>query len=595
MESQTASASPAFRLFDVKSEFLLRNHRYIVFLLPAISFLLWTISLVQAKSAVMGDYGMFSVLPVTFYLSVFLLLASMFYTMFGPKTDIGMWGTCALLFQSFLLMVFILFTPSLVEGFARSPHSWIKYGYVDYIVRNGHIDQAITHYHNWPIPFIFSAKTVMVTGISPTTFPLLFPLVLDVVLFAVVCLFFFRLFKENWLRFMGILLFFLITWENQFHFAPQFFGFVLFIIVMYLLVFHLKRENPKILAVTGLMFMVLIMTHLLTAFVASLFLGILVLYQILWPKKKERKSVSRRRMKVKWLLKKRWWKLYFRKVVLPRFEGIMANKRKLMFLAVIAFGALVVWFTFAQDWVRYANYSIDAGLIKRLFTAYLDKLYTGSAAHGNLALLRMAFTAAVGVLALIAAKMAFDRERVRVMFIIIFSAAVPIFMFYYGVEIVQRAFLFCGLPLAVLCAMALDRKKFLAVVLVFAFLSVPVHILAHYGNEKVDYTPPSQVEGAEFVFAHLPEKSVVLSGNPVDRSQMVEKYRRIVFSDLENFEETRRNLYVVYSSSNEYFLLWYHGNEGRVNDLKSVVGGEDYIKIFDSPDCQIYKYSPIGT
>ncbi len=589
MESHTATGSATFSIFDVKSEFAKKHHKYIIVLLPALSFLLWTISLIQARDVAMGDYGLFSVLPFTYYAAIFLLLASMFYTLFGPNQEVGKVQTYALLFQSFLLMIFILFTPSLIEGFARSPHSWAKYGYVDYIVRTGHIDQGLTHYHNWPVPFIFSAEIVQITGISPIVFPLIFPLVLDVILFVFIVLFFFKLFDDTKLRFLGISLFYLITWENQFHFAPQFFGFVIFVLILYLIIFYLKKENIKMLTVTGLMFMMLIMTHLLTAFVACLFLGLVVIYQVFWPKRWRVKAEKRRKMRGKWLFNKKWWRLYWQKILKSRVKEIMASKHKLMFLGAVAVGGLVVWFTFAEDWVRYANYSVDFGLIVSLTSAYVDKLYSGSVAHGNLVLIRMIFTAIIVTLAIIGGKLAYEKDKTLTMYIIIFSAVVPIFLFYYGVEIIQRAFLFCALPLAVLISFGLGHKKFLALILAFSFIFVPLHILSMYGNEKVDFTPPSQISGAQFIFDNVPDGEIY-SGNPVERSQYIEKYNRIAFKNIDLYHDSEYDLYLVYSSSDEYFSLWYHGNEEYIGEMKNEISSDNYIKIFDSPDCQIYKY-----
>ncbi len=586
MENQTKSGNGEFVLFDIKSDFMLRYNKYIIFLLPAISLLLWTISLVQAKGETMGEYGIFSILGITYYAAVFLLLASIFYTLFGPKQEMGRHLTYALLFQSFLLMVFLLFTPSLIEGFARSPHSWSKYGYVDYIVRNGHISQSVTHYHNWPIPFIFCAEMVLITSIDPITFPLVFPLILDIILFFIIVLFFSKLFKDIRIRFVGISIFYLILWENQFHFAPQFFGFVIFVLILYLVIFYLKKENITMLAIMGIMIMLLIMTHLLTAFVACLFLGLIILYQIIGIKPKAQNRSDKR----DGMEKTSYEKLFHKGSWDMKFRSLQVNKRKIMFFIAIAIGGIIIWYLFARDWVAYANWSIDLDMIGLLTSAYIDKLRTGSDAHGTLVLIRMVFTAIIVSLALIGAKLAYDKDKAVTMYIIIFSAIVPVFLFYYGVEIVQRAFLFSALPLGVLISLGLGHKKFLVLVLALSFMFVPLHALSMYGNEKVDYTPPSQISGARFVFDNVPPDGIISGGNPVDRSQYIEKYGRVDFEDMDLYYDSGYDLYLVYSSSDEYFSLWYHGDDAYIDSLKSEINSDNYIKIFDSPDCQIYKY-----
>jgi hypothetical protein len=273
----------------------------------------------------------------------------------------------------------------------------------------------------------------------------------------------------------------------------------------------------------------------------------------------------------------------------PKIVTATAGKRKILFLAAIGLGSLVVWFFFAKDWVNYANWSFDLDLIPTLASAYLDKLFTGSDAHGNLVFIRMFFTIIIVSLALIGSKLAYDRGNARMMFIIIFAGIVPIFLFYYGVEIVQRAFLFCGLPLAVLISLGLDKKKFLTIVLIFLFIAVPFHTLTMYGNEKIDYTPASQVDGAQFLFDNVPN-GIIHSGNPVDRSQFVENYTRIAYGEVDFFTNPDYDLYLIYCSSNEYFSIWYHGDNAYIDSFNDRITSDEYLKIFDSPDCQIYKF-----
>jgi len=550
--------------------------------LASLSLLLWGVSIIQAKGVSMGDYGLFSVLPGTYYASVFLLITSMFYTVFSSKHHPQRNYMGIFLFQSSILMCIMLFTPTLIEGAARSPHSWAKYGYADYIVRNGHISQAVTHYHNWPAPFIFTAAVVLTSSMNPVASPAVFPLLLDCVVLMIVLLFFLRFFNDIRMRYFGIMLFFLLTWENQFHYIPQFFGFVLMLLLIYLCVFYLKRENPKMLIIIGMLFIILTMTHLLTAFVTGAFLGMLFIL-FFTAKIKKKKTTKRKSRRLKRIFRRKFWQGILRRTK----HFLSANRRIVAFLVILSIGSLVAWYFFAQDWIRYVNWKLDLNIVPMLLSAYFEKLYTGSEAHGNLVLIRMVFSAFIALFAVIGGKLAYDRGHKHMMYALIVASIVPIFLFYYEVEIVQRTLLFCGLPVAALISLGLNKRKFLAAVMVLCFIAVPLHTLSMYGNEKLDYTPPSQISGALFVFDNVP-KGMFVSGNPVQSGQYIERYSRTNIYRYERYVNASYEVYIVYSSSDRNFAIWYLGDETYISEYEKAINRPGSMLIFSSPDCSIY-------
>ncbi len=558
-----------------------RHSHGISILMASLSLVLWAVSIAQAKGEVIGDYGLFSVLPATYYLGVFLLLFSMFYAAFSSKYNPNRSYLKLFLFQSFILMAFMLFTPTLIEGTARSPHSWLKYGYADYIVRNGHISQAVTYYHNWPAPFIYTAELVLTSSLGPEWFPAVFPLVLDTMIFVIVAAFCLRFFKTVASQYLGIMLFLLVTWENQFHYVPQLFAFLLLLLIIYLGIFYLKKDNLWMLAIIGLLFVALLLTHLLTVFVAGLFLCIIVLFQLL-PKSKAAESGRRRSMFAR-IFRRKFWHITFRHAV----RRFLAHKRIVAVIAVIAVCGIVAWYVFARDWIAFVNWRLEPSIWPIMIRGYINKLYSGSDAHGNLVLIRMAFTVLIAALALVGGKLARDRSNVRAMYAVVIAGIAPVFLFYYEAEILQRSLLFCGLALAALMTLGVNRKKFLAVIMVFCFAAVPLHTLAMYGNEKIDYTPPSQIPGAEFVFENIPG-GYLISGNQVEGSQYIERYSRPSIYRINDYHDSDSGVYLVYTSTEEYFALWYLGDEQYISLYNNIINQPSTIKIFNSPDCQIY-------
>lgn len=560
---------------------------YISVLITSMSLLLWGVSIIQAKSVRIGNYGLFSVLPVTYYVAVFLLLASMFYTLFGAHKK-GKFHIYLLIIQSLLLMIFILFTPSLIEGVTRSSHSWLKYSYVDYLVRNSHIEWG-GYYANTPMMFIFSAELVQLTGFDPFSFPLIFPLIMDFIIFIFILLFCFKFFKELKFRIMAIMLFFLITWENQFHFVPQMFGFVIMILTVYLITFYWKKADWKIILITGMLIVVLTFTHLLTSVVVCTYLGLIIIYQLFWTRKEQKNMPQKKRKKFKtrWLLNKRFWYVYWKKSLRKKIKWLLSQKL-FIYSVLLGIGVLAIWWYFAGNWVRTYNWNLSFSSIVIQASTYIDKLYSGSNAHGNLVLLRMIFSAIVALIAIIGGKMAYDKGQTRIMYLFLISSIIPMFLFNYEAEIIQRTYLFSGLPLALLISMGINKKKFLTLIVACSFLAVPVHILAHYGNEKIDYTPASEVAGAKYIFNHVDTGFIIFGGGVVS-SQYSENFSIIsldYFLDNPNIEG---DVYLLYTSSSQYWLEWYTDDDTVLPQINRYITENEPILIHFTPDCIIYK------
>ncbi|MBI5001007.1 MAG: hypothetical protein HZB92_05715 [Euryarchaeota archaeon] len=532
----------------------LTKRKALTILLPLIAMIIWCISLIDARGNYIGDYGLFSVLPISYYAAFFLLLGSIYYTSTIKLEGGRRFYTLVLAFQSALLMVFIFVTPALLEMTARSAHSWIKYGYADYIVRNSHITQAIW-YHNWPLPFIFTAQFVQVTSMGPIYTPLLLPLIIDVMIFLMVLLIFTKLFTDMKKRFIGLAFFYLLAWQDQFYYIPQIFAFLIFLLLVYLIHTYLVQFKVKMITTILLLFAALMLTHLLTAIVIGLHFGLVFLSELVLKKEKLRLKQA----KIKYLI-------------------------LVALLVVIALG----WYFFAGDWIRRTIGAMDISSFLILVPEYLSKLTMGSEAHGDLVLIRMAFSVIVAFIALSGAYIAFEKKHRKSMILLLAAGITPIFLFVYGVEIVQRAYLFCSLPLAVLVAIGLDRKKFFAFIIAFSLFAVPLHILATYGNEKVDYISPSEIAGAEFVFNHI-QRGNIIEGGSSDQGQYVENFFRNNLKYWQKNRDTMNESYLIYSSSSSNFETWYSGDSAYEQSIQRVINNFKPDKIYSTKGYEIYK------
>ena len=93
-------------------------------ILTFVAFLLWLLSISQAKLNLtqigMGNLGLITILPITFFISISLLIFSFFINLRSNKNQI------ILFFQTITLISFLNFTPTLIEGTARFDTTCLK-------------------------------------------------------------------------------------------------------------------------------------------------------------------------------------------------------------------------------------------------------------------------------------------------------------------------------------------------------------------------------------------------------------------------------------------------------------------------------------
>lgn len=98
--------------------------------------------------------------------------------------------------------------------------------------------------------------------------------------------------------------------------------------------------------------------------------------------------------------------------------------------------------------------------------------------------------------------------------LILAGVTLPILFFAYGGELVMRIFLFSLIPLVYFIALSSRRKLFLCALSVFLVaVAPPLYMIAHYGSERVDYVPISEIKGTEQFYKMTTEGNVVLFPN----------------------------------------------------------------------------------
>jgi hypothetical protein len=476
------------------------------------SIFLWVLSCLQTKTALLSEritgdlapMGLFSILSPPFYMAFSILIASFLITLlFTKKNRLPLF-----IIQTSLLIIFLNFTPAFVEGTARFTTSYLNYQATDYIIQTGRLDPGSIWIHNWPSFSIVISAFAQLTGISGQSILLIYPTIITFFIFMVLLVFFKTVFDDYNLIWLSIWFVLLGNWVGQEYFSMQSLAFVFVIIVLFLLFKSMKQKvqlRNSVLLLLLLVFFV-VSSHLLSSL--ALFCVILVLF------------ISKS---------------------FPRFI-IMASV-----------GALVVVWTIFNAMSYFAkslSYTLGQFLnVSFIISTNLTNRMGGDLGHVITTEVRLIYSLAMLTFALVGLLSVSHKMTVtdkRILYVLL-GFILLIFAFAYGGELFMRLFMFSLIPLSYFASKALLKHKRLLFVGVFFFVifTPPFVMIAHYGNEVIDYVPLSETVGAQFLYAST------VGGQVVGGSMRSGDFRDLTYRL--NYEEiSLRDLYLN-NGSNSLF------------------------------------------
>jgi hypothetical protein len=204
--------------------------------------LVWVLSLQGVPIREMTDIGLLSVLPPAYYIALGILTISFIATvMVWPDQKV-------ILFLQIGLLILILHgTPAILYGTPRYAWAWKHAGIVDYILRHQRVDPNIpflTAYHNWPGFFALNAFLVQAAGLkNALVFARWAPVFFNFAFFGGLFLIYHGLTADRRLIWMSIWFFFLTCWVGQDYFAPQAFGYFLYLVALGILLLWFRTGS----------------------------------------------------------------------------------------------------------------------------------------------------------------------------------------------------------------------------------------------------------------------------------------------------------------------------------------------------------------
>jgi hypothetical protein len=232
--------------------------------------------------------------------------------------------------------------------------------------------------------------------------------------------------------------------------------------------------------------------------------------------------------------------------------------------------------------------------------------FSGSESHSTVAKIRVIFSALFALIGIAGAVwlLAFKRrykEAVLIIAIVLAALAFLPLTGYYKVEILHRLYLFSLPSMAIMGAMLIEVKKpiVLASICLLIIALFPLHVIARYGNEELDYFPTSQRLGMEF-FDNNTSHGYAVGAYPMSLSGNPTNYYRLRWSGIDFLDNKLVSnvplrkwgngpLYAGISRWDRAWSGWYEGNyeflQGLENSLETA---SNCNLIYSSKDMVLY-------
>jgi GT2 family glycosyltransferase len=238
-----------------------------------VAVVLWLVSLPRIRLDRIGDYGLIPLLPATFWIAVAVLLVG-----FAGAVLRGVNRTALLAAHPVVLIAILHATPSVLYGTLRYSWAWKHVGMTDFFMHHAGIDRTIIEldaYQNWPGFFTFNATLVNAAGLqSPMGYAIWAPPLVNLALLGPLLLIFRSFTTDRRLIWSAVVIFLLGSWVGQDYFAPQAFGYFIYLTVVALCLRYLapgprgdavdRRRRAAIIAVAVVLVAAVAPTHQLT-------------------------------------------------------------------------------------------------------------------------------------------------------------------------------------------------------------------------------------------------------------------------------------------------------------------------------------------
>lgn len=539
------------------------NKSIIAKICTCISILLLTYSVLTIKLS-FGTFGLIHSFPLTFFVALTLLVVCSVILWDNPEKNDRI-----ITVQFIFFLVGLWLVPFVIE-LTPSRTSYTCAGFVEYIVRHGVLNQEVAFYHNWPAHSILYAVLVNLLDVTDLNILMgLTPFFSNIFYFLALCLLR-RFMSKQGLTSMWwplVWIFFIANYLGQDYFAPQGLAYFFFLLFIGLLLLSYDENSyankPSGKAMKLLLFCSITIAHALTTLIAGLTIFVLTF------RRKERLN-----------------SLFVLGVVI--------------FITWTLYGAIVYFSGHIQGFLDEAfNLEISFNQnIARVGTTGDEQVDQVSLYYTLLLLVTSSIgwlTTRQGLL-----KNIFTKLSIVPLFL-------PFFVSYCG-EMLVRVLLFLLLPIAFFSSSFFINKKRLVSYgfIIFLIISIPLHIISHYGNEEYNYVSSAEQDAARFLFEKVDGKFEIVSENdPVFRQLDLERFVVVLTSTSTLKEGKIIGHWSRYKNDPQYAVIsrgtWVSYNRFKTDvDLNKLRNLESFLQvstnyenIYTNNDSSIYVFREV--
>ena len=549
-----------------------------------------------------GYLGLINGLPVTFFVALMVISAASAVLWFAKENHSKL-----LCLQLLIIIIALWFVPLITGGsHPITQETYGKFALVNLVVEQGSFSASKIWYLSWPGAQILLAFLQILTGLH---FQTMVPLLLSItflIFLPPLYLLLRNFLGESRINYCwaGLWLFSIAFWVDLVSVSPAGIGYFLFLTFLALItIIILKPEhsrNKKFLFLIMVAFAAMVITHLLSALVALAILAILALIF-------RRKSLAICIIPLLLLLLA--WDVTGGAHYINAFRseplvgttipvttepgemtttpGEMTTTPGEMTTEPPAKGVLI----------------LDPSIIaEREITGH----FSGSESHSTVAKIRVIFSALFALIGIAGAVwlLVFRRrykEAVLLIAIVLAALAFLPLSGHYNVELLHRIYLFALPSMAIMGAMLIEVRKpiLLASICLLIIAIFPLHVIAHYGNEELDYFPTSQRLGLEF-FDSNTSHSYVVGAYPMGLSSNPTNYYRLRWSGIDFLDNKLVSTVPLKEGENGLFYVgisrqdrtqygWYQGNYTFIQGLEnSLETASNCNLIYSSKDTVLY-------
>jgi len=589
---------------------LLSPIKILPFGLITLSLLLWFLALSRVDLSNLTDLGLISALPLEAFIALGIITISFSLVITRPNLD------NRIAFLHLVVVVFMLYgITAIIEEVPRFGPSWRHAGVIDYIMRHGSVNPRIDAYFNWPGMFIMGALITQIAGLDSAVFMLSWaPMFFQLLYMGPLWIIYSSLNKSNRLAWLALWIYYITNWVGQDYFSPQAMNFFYFLVILAIFIHWFRNTNPGENWLTGNRFIQKIPF-------LSKFLGRVISGEVHYS---ESASTAQKAVLLVMVVV-----IYFVSITshqLTQFAILISLILLLLFQRITPRLVPVILLILSSMWIVYMASAYMSGRLAEMLQVFgnldtaldanLVNRMSGSPGHVIVTRIRLVVTLGIWLAAFAGFIRSWLRGRVELTAALLVAAPFPLLaMQSYGGEMLMRIFLF-SLPLGAYLSAALifplkidpPSWRYTAIIGVISVGLISVFWLTRYGNERMEYFSPQEVEAVEYAYTHMEEGSLLatVTTNLAYKSKNYEVYRytkledQIVYKDLVAILNTvynpryKASYFLLTRSQRAYIEMFYGHNAVDWEHIIAVLlAAPDSSVVYQNEDAILLEFIPV--